>query len=85
MMEEKRGLMERKTSRIKDIISESSKGISVSKTARMDMFRAELLKYCPVGLTGSNASSSFSNTIVFAMFFSHDEMENLDNFCCSYL
>lgn len=70
MMEEKRGLMGRKTSLTKGISSESSMGTSVSKTPRTETFRAELLKYCAEGLTGSKASSSFSKTISFSFCFS---------------
>jgi hypothetical protein len=70
MMEEKRGLMGRKTSLTKGIVFESSMGTSVSKTPRTETFRAELLKYCEEGLTGSKASSSFSKTISFSFCFS---------------
>ena len=62
MMEEKRGLMGRKTS----LSSEKAwasimvMGISNSRTARMEMDKIELLKYCPVGLTGSITISSSS-------------------------
>jgi hypothetical protein len=45
-------------------------GTSVSKTPRTETFRAELLKYCEEGLTGSEASSSFSKTISFSFCFS---------------
>ncbi|KAE8692759.1 hypothetical protein F3Y22_tig00110831pilonHSYRG00699 [Hibiscus syriacus] len=51
MMEEKRGLIGRKTSRSKDNVGESSIGISKSKTARTKMESTELLKYSPMGLT----------------------------------
>ncbi|KAL7000432.1 hypothetical protein U1Q18_001582, partial [Sarracenia purpurea var. burkii] len=57
MMEEKRGLMGRKTFRRKGKAGESSMGTWDSKTARTAMESAELLKYWPVGLTGSSAIS----------------------------
>lgn len=64
MMEEKRGLMGRKISFSNGIASESSKGTSNSKIARMEIDRVELLKYCPIGLTGSaTTSSAFSHSI----------------------
>lgn len=53
MMEENRGLTGRKTSWSMDKVGESSMGISDSKTPKTLTDKAELLKYCPVGLTGS--------------------------------
>lgn len=50
------------------MVDESSIGISDSKTARIQMDKTELLKYCPVGLTGSDASS-FDSIIRFVMYF----------------
>lgn len=65
IMEEKRGLMGRNTSLSNDMVAESSIGFSDSKTARIHTDRTELLKYCPVGLTGSDTSSTSSiNSIV---------------------
>ena len=58
-MEEKRGLMGRNTSLSNDIMEGRLLiGISNSITATMDTDSTELLKYCPVGLTGSNPSSN---------------------------
>ena len=59
IMEEKRGLMGRNTSLTNDIMEGRLLiGISNSITAIMDTDSTELLKYCPVGLTGSNPSSN---------------------------
>ena len=59
IMEEKRGLMGRNTSLTNDIVEGRLLiGISNSITAIMDTDSTELLKYCPVGLTGSNPSSN---------------------------
>jgi hypothetical protein len=58
MMEEKRGLMGRNRSLSNDMACVSLIGTSVSKTEIMDMESTELLKYCPVGLTGSNPSQN---------------------------
>lgn len=65
--EEKRGLMGRKTSLSKPNAGESSIGISESKTARMQTESTELLKYCAVGLTGSeySLSSTFNSFTMF--------------------
>lgn len=64
MMEEKRGLMGRKTSLNKAKTCKSWMGTSNSKTAIMCKHMTELLKYCPRGLTGCSSSSSFSCSIV---------------------
>ena len=62
-MEEKRGLMGRNTSLSNDIMEGRLLiGISNSITAIMDTNSTELLKYCPVGHTGSNPSS---NSIIY--------------------
>ncbi len=62
IMEEKRGLMGRNTSLSNDMAgSWSLIGISNSKTAIMDTDSTELLKFCAVGLTGSNPSSNSIN------------------------
>jgi len=57
MTEEKRGLMGRKTSLIRAKVCKSCMGTSNSKTPMMYMHSTELLKYCPIGLTGSSCSS----------------------------
>jgi hypothetical protein len=56
MMEEKRGLIGRKMLRSVSAVGESSIGISDSKTTKMLTESAELLKYCPMGLTGGSSS-----------------------------
>ena len=67
MMDEKRGLMGRKTSLSKDKASASLMliGIANSKTPRIHRDNTELLKYWPVGLTGS--ASIPSNSINFVI------------------
>jgi len=64
MMEEKRGLMGRKTSLRRAKACKSSMETSNSKTAIIYKHRDELLKYCPIGLTGSCNCSSFSCSIL---------------------
>ncbi|KAJ1426789.1 hypothetical protein SESBI_10040 [Sesbania bispinosa] len=56
MIEEKRGLMGRKLS-LKSEEVKPSMGTSNSKTAMIYKDITELLKYCPIGLTGSPCSS----------------------------
>lgn len=56
MMEENRGLMGKKEFSRVTMAGESSIGLSNSKKARMLTESTELLKYCPVGLTGSSSS-----------------------------
>ncbi|GLT55085.1 hypothetical protein SLA2020_282350 [Shorea laevis] len=56
MMEEKRGLMGRKSSLSNDTVWMSLIGTSTSKTLIIDIHNTELFKYCPRGLTGSNPS-----------------------------
>ena len=63
MMEEKRELMGRKRFWRSGTVWESSMGISVSKTARTYTLSEELVKYCPVGLTGSSISPSSNASI----------------------
>jgi len=74
MMEEKRGLMGRKTSLIRVKVCKSCMGTSNSKTPIIYMHSAELLKYCPIGLTGS-ACSSCRCSIVLNIFGSRSERE----------
>ena len=66
MMDEKRGLMGRKTflSKDKDLASIMLIGISNSKTARIHTDNTELLKYWAVGLTGSPSNPSNSINFV---------------------
>jgi hypothetical protein len=64
MMEEKRGLMGRKTWLSNEMAWASLIGTSDSKTARIEIDKTELFKYCPLGLTGSN-TSSFNSIISF--------------------
>jgi hypothetical protein len=64
MMEEKRGLMGRKTSLRRAKACKSSMATSNSKTAIIYKHSDELLKYCPIGLTGSSNCSSYSCSIV---------------------
>lgn len=53
--------MGRKTSLSNFMVQESSIGISDSKTEMTEIDNAELVKYCPVGLTGNDVSSSSSS------------------------
>ena len=66
MMDEKRGLMGRKTSLSKDKTSTSVMliGISNSKTPIIHTDNTELLKYWAVGLTGSTSIPSNSINFV---------------------
>ena len=75
MMEEKRGLMGRKTSLRRAYVCKSSIGTSNSKTPMMYMHSTELLKYCPTGLTGSSCSS-FWCSIVLYIFWEVSRVEN---------
>ena len=61
MMEEKRVLMGRKTSLSNDMARASlvSIGTSLCMTPIIDIDSTELLKYCALGLAGSNPSVSF--------------------------
>lgn len=70
-MEEKRGFNGKKRFSSVDMVGESSMGTSDSKTTRMQMDSAELLKYWPVGLTGSilaasSPSPSSINIVIFS-------------------
>ena len=68
MSEEKRGLMGRNTSLSNDKVGKSSIGMSNSKMLIIDICKTELLKYCPVGLTGwSSSSSSCSKYSILAL------------------
>ena len=60
MMEEKRELMGRNTSLSHDMARASliSIGTSLCMTPIIDTDRTELLKYCALGLAGSNPSVS---------------------------
>jgi hypothetical protein len=66
MTEEKRGLIGRNKSLSNDAACTwlSVIGTSISKTARIDTDNTELLKYCPVGLTGS-VNPSFNSIMLF--------------------
>lgn len=60
IIEEKRELMGKNVSPRQERVCDSSIGISVSKTPIIVRDNTELFRYCPVGLTGSNISSSNS-------------------------
>ncbi|CAK9149501.1 unnamed protein product, partial [Ilex paraguariensis] len=62
MTEENRGLMGKNTFLSNDMVCKSSNGTAISKTPMIVTDNTELLKYCAVGLTGSDTSSS-SNSI----------------------
>ncbi|RWW45333.1 hypothetical protein BHE74_00048849 [Ensete ventricosum] len=64
MTEEKRGWMGKKRLSSVDIVGESSMATSDSKIARMPIDSTELLKYWPVGLTGSSTTVSSTSTFV---------------------
>lgn len=64
MTEEKRGWMGKKRFSSVDIVGESSMATSDSKIARMPIDSTELLKYWPVGLTGSSTTVSSTSTFV---------------------
>ena len=77
MREEKRGLIGRKTSLSNGMVGKSSIGISKSKTPRMQTDNTELLKYCAVGLTGSEYSPS--STFKSFMFLDPASLPNFDH------
>lgn len=73
MMEEKRGLIGKKTCSASHIAEESSIGISDSNTPRTLTQRTELFRYWADGLTGSSSISSllsFSLSAVLVCIFS---------------
>lgn len=75
MMEEKRGLMGRKISLRRARACKSCMGTSNSKTAIMYKHSAELLKYCPRGLTGSASSSTWYSIVLCNLAFQDDQKE----------
>ena len=83
IMEEKRGWMGRKAFWRSAMVGRSSRGTCDSKMPRIEIDRTELLKYCPVGLTGSASSSSscFNWSIVNGWFvFSPPVLDSFTNY-----
>lgn len=87
IIEEKRGLIGIKTFLSNVMAQESSTEISDSNTQITEIDMTELVKYCPVGLTGnddiSSSSSSPSSTILFTLTFFIFVRSNFVTQCCT--